>query len=312
VTQAFIRDNIILDTGASLADPVSGIFILHGAQVEISRNQIQDTRDWSKADPNTFTGYRSGISLVMVTPLDAAAATSSAWTVSTMKIFNRQSLYQHGAPALCIQENVVDIPLGLALVVAGLGAFSILGNHFSTGGARGEITLARSVLIFNFGTPVEYPLPVAAAAEFLALLEALNAGATSSQAFQTVLGSSATIVGAIAPGPVNFSENRCSLHETFEAPRATSSIWITTFDDLGFHDNQCWLASSGLEVSCDAFLLGATVRVTGCRFQEIPQTVYLSALTFGLMNITSLNEATHPLAPLGPPALSVTTGNVVA
>jgi hypothetical protein len=312
VTQAFIRDNIILDTGASLADPVSGIFILHGAQVEISRNQIQDTRDWSKADPNTFTGYRSGISLVMVTPLDAGAATSSAWTVSTMKIFNRQSLYQHGAPALCIQENVVDIPLGLALVVAGLGAFSILGNHFSTGGARGEITLARSVLIFNFGTPVEYPLPVAAAAEFLALLEALNAGATSSQAFQTVLGSSATIVGAIAPGPVNFSENRCSLHETFEAPRATSSIWITTFDDLGFHDNQCWLASSGLEVSCDAFLLGATVRVTGCRFQEIPQTVYLSALTFGLMNITSLNEATHPLAPLGPPALSVTTGNVVA
>jgi hypothetical protein len=91
---------------------------------------------------------------------------------------------------------------------------------------------------------------------------------------------------------------------------ATASIVIYTFDDLGFHDNQCWMAAPRLEVDCDAMLVGATVRVTGCRFQEMPGTVFLSALTFGLMNITTLNEATHALAPIGPPALSVTTNNV--
>ncbi len=47
VTLVVIRDNVILNTGATLADPVTGIFVLHGAQVEISRNQIQDTRDWT-------------------------------------------------------------------------------------------------------------------------------------------------------------------------------------------------------------------------------------------------------------------------
>ena len=312
VTATFIRDNLILNTGASLADPVSGIFILHGAQVEISRNQIQDTRNWSTADANTLSGYRAGISLVMVTPQDAAAAAGTSWSVNTgAYLFAKQSLYQHGAPALCIQENVVDIPLGLALVVAGLGAFSIRGNHFSTGGARGILTLARTVLVFNFGTPVEFPTPVTTAAELLALLEAVNAGVSSAQAVQTVLGSAETIVGAIAPGPVNFSQNRCSLQQSFEAPVATSSVWITTFDDLGFHDNQCWTATRERAVDVDAMLLGVTVRVTGCRFQEIPGTVYLSALTFGLMNITSLNEATHALAPI-PTPLSVTTGNVVA
>jgi hypothetical protein len=313
VTETFIRDNLILNTGASLADPACGIFVLHGALVEISRNRIEDTRDWSTTDAKTISGYRAGISLVMVTPQDAAAAAGSSWNVTgASPIYTRQSLYEHGAPALCIQENVVDIPAGLALVVAGLGAFSILGNHFSTGGAQGGLlTLARSILIFNFGTPVEYPAPVATSAEFLALLEALNAGASSAQALQTVLGSSATIVGAIAPGPVDFSQNRCSLRQAFQASAAIASVWITTFDDLGFHDNQCWMATSERELGCDALLLGFTVRATGCRFQEIPGTVYLSALTFGLMNITSLNEATHPLGPIGPATLSVTTGNVV-
>ena len=311
VTATFIRDNLVLNTGASLADPVSGIFILHGEQVEISRNQIQDTRNWSTADANTLTGYRAGISLVMVTPQDAPAAASTAWTTNTgAYLYSGQSLYEHGAPALCIQENVVDIPLGLALVVAGLGAFSIRGNHFSTGGARAKLTLARTVLIFNFGTPVEFPAPVTTTAELLALLEAINGGATSTAAIQTVLGSAETIVGAIAPGPVVFSQNRCSLHQTFEAPEASSSIWISTFDDLGFHDNQCWMATGIRTVDIDAALTGVTVRVTGCRFQEIPGTVSLSALTFGLMNITSLNEATHPLGALGPAAQSVTTGNV--
>ena len=139
VTQVFVRDNFIQNTGASLADPVCGIFVLHGAQVEISRNQIQDTRNWTTTDIKTISGYRAGISLVMVTPLDAAGAAGSTWTVSSAgaSVFAKPSLYQHGAPALCIQENVVDIPVGLALVVAGLGAFSIRGNHSSTGGAPG-------------------------------------------------------------------------------------------------------------------------------------------------------------------------------
>jgi hypothetical protein len=315
VSEAFVRDNLIENTGASLAEPVCGIFVLHGAQVEISRNQIQDTRDWTTADAKTISGFRAGISLLMVTPQDVAGATASPWTISSGAefLYTKQTLYTHGAPALCIQENVVDIPVGLAILVAGLGAFSIRGNHFSTGGAQGGLpALARGILIFNFGTPVEYPTAVAKAAEFMALLAAINGGASTAQAYQTVLGSSASIVGAIAPGPVLFTQNRCSLRQAFEVPAAPASILIATFDDLGFHDNQCWVATAARRVECDAILVGATVRVTGCRFQERPRNVLLSALTFGLMNITSLNEASNPIWPIGPTATSVITGNVIA
>jgi hypothetical protein len=312
VTQTYIRDNVIQNTGASLADPVCGIFVLHGALVEISRNQIQDTRDWSAADVSKLSGYRAGISLVMVTPVDAAAATSTTWNTSGYVAgYGGGGLYAHGAPALVVQENVVDIPVGLSLVVGGLGAFSILGNQLATGGIQGDIlTLARSILIFNFGTTLESPANVTTAAEYLALLEQLNAGASLSQAYGTVFSSGSSIIGAIAPGPVNFSNNRCALRQNYEATTAVSSIAIFTFDDLGFHDNQCWMAAGRREVACDAFLVGASVRVTGCRFQERFGTVFFSALTVGLMNVTTMNQSSHPLAPIGPAATSVLSPNV--
>jgi hypothetical protein len=57
-------------------------------------------------------------------------------------------------------------------------------------------------------------------------------------------------------------------------------------------------------------LIGATVRVTGCRFQEIPGTVYYSAVTLGLMNTTTLNQGTHAFGAVGPSNLTVTTNNL--
>jgi hypothetical protein len=312
VIGTYIRDNLILNTGASLADPVCGIFVLHGEMVEISRNQILDTRDWSTADANTLSGYRAGIALVMVTPEDDPEATDTQLSLNTgADIYNKRTMYGYGVPALSIQENVVDIPIGLALSVAGLGAFSIRGNQFSTGGIQGDLlTLARSILVLNFGTMLELPTPVSTAAEFLALIAELNTGASLSEAVQSVLGTTATILGAIAPGPVNFSQNRCTLNQNYRASVATASVVIWTFDDLGFHDNQCWMSTSEREVNCDAMLIGATVRVTGCRFQEVPGTVYFSAVTLGLMNTTTLNQGTHAFGAVSPLSLSVTTNNL--
>jgi hypothetical protein len=313
VTGTYILDNMILNTGASLADPVCGIFVLHGALVEISRNQIQDTRDWSTADANSLTGFRAGIALVMVTPYDSPEAADTQLSLNTgaYLYYKRPTLYEYDAPALCILDNLVDIPIGLALSVAGLGGFSIRGNQFSTGGIQGDLlTLGRSIVVFNFGTMLELPTPVSTAAEFLALIEELNTGASLSQAVQAVLGTTATILGAIAPGPVDFSHNRCSLNQNYQASVATASVVIYTFDDLGFHDNQCWVSSPERGVDCDAMLIGATVRVTGCRFQEIPGMVYFSAVTLGLMNTTTLNQGTHAFGAVSPLNLSVSTNNL--
>ena len=48
VQNAVIRDNSITDFGEQPGDDVCGIFILHGEMVEISRNHVLETRDWSE------------------------------------------------------------------------------------------------------------------------------------------------------------------------------------------------------------------------------------------------------------------------
>jgi len=301
-----VRDNQITNTGETLKDPVCGIFVLHGEQVEISRNQILDLRDWTTADVKSFSGYRAGICIAMVTPPAATSgltkyleefATYDPVTVET------RSVYHGDVPALVVQENVVKVPIGLALSVMGLGSFSIQANQFATGGALNDrgLVIAGSVMVLNFGTPVEDPRPVTRADDLLGVLLAENTGGIS---FATALAAARTnsIVGSVAPGPVLFSQNRCSLQMDLLKSRALSSVFIATFDDLGFHDNQCWVKSAivkdeynynNIQVVCDVLLVGISCRAIGNRFQERIRSVLMSNLILGLVNIESLNTASN-------------------
>ncbi len=320
VAGTVIRDNQITNTGETLKDPVCGIFVLHGEQVEISRNQILDLRDWSTANVQSLSGYRAGICIAMVTP--------PADTLGFLKYFENISSYNPGViesraiyigdvPALVIQQNVVKVPVGLALAVNGLGAYAIQGNQFATGGTvKNEgIAMAASVLIFNFGTPVEKPRPVTRAADLVGIL---LAGKTEGLNWETAFADTTinSIVGAVAPGPVLFSQNRCSLELANTQAKAYTSVFIATVDDLGFHDNQCWLKAAQAKdefgaqrIMCDVFLAGITVRATGNRFQEPRRAVLLSNLTLGLFNIATLNIASNPMFAILPSVL--TNGDII-
>jgi hypothetical protein len=301
-----VRDNQITNTGETLKDPVCGIFVLHGEQIEISRNQILDLRDWTTADVKSFSGYRAGICIAMVTP---PAATSGLvkyleeFTTYNPGTVELKSAYLEDVPALCVQENVVKVPIGLALSVMGLGAFSIQDNQFATGGAVNKtgLVIAGAVMVLNFGTPVEDPRPVTRAED---LLGVLLAGDTAGISFATAFAAAKTnsIVGSVAPGPVLFSQNRCSLQMNLVKTRVLASVFIATFDDLGFHDNQCWVRSpvgkdeynySNIQVVCDVLLVGISCRAIGNRFQERIKSVLMSNLILGLVNIESLNTASN-------------------
>ncbi|MGA3007941.1 MAG: DUF6519 domain-containing protein [Opitutaceae bacterium] len=308
VSGLVVRDNQITDTGETLKDPVCGIFVLHGEQIEISRNQIVDLRDWSTADVKSFSGFRAGICVAMVTPPAATsglAAYLENFTTYDPGIVQERSVYLGDVPALCVQENVVKVPIGLALSVMGLGAFSIQANQFATGGAVSNkgLVIAGSVMVLNFGTPVEAPRPVTRAADIMGVLLAGNAEGIS---FATALAAAKTnsIVGSVAPGPVLFSQNRCSLQLDVNKTRVLASVFIATADDLGFHDNQCWLKSAvvkddyaygKIQVVCDVLLVGISVRAIGNRFQERIRSVLLSNLILGLVNIESLNTSSNLL-----------------
>ena len=159
-----VRDNSITDFGPQPGAQVCGIFILNGEQVEISRNQILETRDWNEivSAPASLNGLQAGISIPMVSPPALnQTATAASWTgASAQGVVTAGSppVYQPGLPALRLDQNVVRIPLGYALDVTGYGPFSITGNQLTSGGtvpASTSFVTALTVSVVNLGIAIE-------------------------------------------------------------------------------------------------------------------------------------------------------------
>jgi hypothetical protein len=71
VQNLIVRDNIITDFGNVAGVQVCGIYVLTGELVEISSNQIRETRDWLKVPSQrtqAFVAVQAGIFVMMVTP----------------------------------------------------------------------------------------------------------------------------------------------------------------------------------------------------------------------------------------------------
>jgi Family of unknown function (DUF6519) len=71
VENLVIRDNAIANFGAKPGVGANGIFVLNGEMVDMSRNQVLETRDWSAASLEagpTSAAMHGGIVLALVTP----------------------------------------------------------------------------------------------------------------------------------------------------------------------------------------------------------------------------------------------------
>ncbi|MCU1252355.1 MAG: hypothetical protein JWQ49_5384 [Edaphobacter sp.] len=137
VENLVIRDNAITNFGAEPGMTANDIFVLIGEMVEINRNQILETRDWTQSTPNQTTanpgGIHGGIVIAVATPPSVTNTTS---LTSISKTF-----FEPGLPALRVEENVVRVALGQAFVAIGFGPFAISNNHFTCGGTiRGRGT----------------------------------------------------------------------------------------------------------------------------------------------------------------------------
>lgn len=322
VVNLTIRDNALTDFGASPGADVCGIFVLNGEMVEISRNQILETRDLdlSQQPAAAATGNpRGGIFIYMVTPpsLDeiAAGAAGAADTRTTALTF------EPSLPALRIEHNVVRVPLGRALTAIGSGPFSIVNNHLSTGGTitvssggdaalnvtgQGTSTsgtasldlIAATVLVYNSGLMLEI-------SDFVT--------ASAAKAWE-LAGNATPPLGVrrnALSGTVLFTNNICQLEARLDGVQSFSSVCLISLDNINFANNNTWVDGTGLAVLTDAFLLALSVNAGGNRFQEALGTTPLSGITAGLMNITANNIATTCLIALGPATLLVKTPNVI-
>ncbi len=306
VRDLVVHDNAVTDFGAAPGLDVCGIFVLHGELIDISRNHIIETRDWTQPQAKRATstgGARGGIVVLMGTaPTWREAPPASAWGGASLTNAAGASIlstpaYQPGLPAMRIEHNVVRVPLGQALAILGIGPLSIIGNHFGCGGLvrDTDVPLAQVVLVIDLGTSIDR---IDAASLPSQVLGNANRGYTG--------------VGGIGLGPVScgsvlFADNVVQLEARASLQPEIAAIAVVTPDHLVFSTNQCWLDALRPSAIANALLAGGTLNVIGNRFQEAPNAVLLSGLTVGTANVTNQNISTHCLIALS--ALPTTNDN---
>jgi hypothetical protein len=309
VENLIIRDNAITDFGGQPGDKVCGIFILNGQMVEISRNNVLETRDWNRtaSEAPAGDGLRGGIVILLVTPSTLPTTGSSFTNAFTNAAGiageNFAPVYEPGLPALRIEHNVVRVPLGEAMAVAGFGPFSIVNNQLGCGGTvkEGGRPLAETVLILNMGNALE-----------VASLSGKFAGANRGVFGNASIAPSRGFAGT-AGGAVIFTNNICELESGLSQRRCISSVAIFSLDDLIFSNNQCWVDGPPLTAILDAFLIAGSLQVTTNRFQEaLGFAVILSGLTLGALNITMQNISSYCLFAKGFLQPEIDVNNLVA
>lgn len=303
VEHLVIRDNVITENGAGPAEPVCGVFVLHGEGVEIARNRILDNGVAAEAmvggsGGNSGTpkrGFRGGIALAY------AVAPTNLTDLDKLGALPGQAPVQSGEPAVKIHENIVTTPAGQALSIVALGPVSVEGNEFTTRGIvkQGPSAgfTAAAVRILNLGLSNEI------------MLQYLMYGLFGKNQSIDPMGSlnpsrldDFKIGNVMANGQVLFSDNQVNLDLLgVGTDFALSSVLIITLDDVGFHDNQCEANLYLLNdiVLSQALLFGLSTRMTGNRFKEGFLSAFFSAMTLALFaNTTSLNQGTHCILPL--------------
>lgn len=291
IRNLILHDNIITDFGFVPGLQVCGLYFLAAEQVDISRNRIEETRDWAivSATPPDTGSLQAGIAIVMV---------------SAPVINNNPGLSpyfaQPGLPALRMDQNIVRVPLGLALEVFGRGPFSITGNHFASGGtipspAPNANSPSLTVYITNLGRAIELDTPTT----FTSLWGTVSDPITPTlQVLDNALSRSSS-------GMVLFTNNVCQLETRASGVEGLASVYILSLDHLNFSNNHTWMDGVGtaplpnssvtITALMDVFLFAESINVSGNRFQEVPNSVLFSGITAGITNTTTNNISTFCL-----------------
>ncbi len=309
---AMIEENRIEDNGVSFVDPISGVYMLNGEDVEISRNRILNN-----GPRTTLTGPDGG--------LTAQARPGNRGGIVIGMSFKRQfveaiqdELLSDGVPAAKIHDNIVVQPLGQALLLTAFGPVSIVGNQFTSH----EIDLghplsviAGAVLVLNLGMSKDV-LKMAILPR-LSKLGNLNLKGTTRSSNIASVQRQIALLQYMPSGNVLFANNQTTLDlRNLEIDLALSAQLIASLDDISFDGNQseckglaflrsqqASTVSSSLQpidlVLFNTVLAGVTVRTTDNRFQDGFTAVLYSLLSLGILNTTTSNQSTNCLLTYG-------------
>jgi hypothetical protein len=229
-----------------------------------------------------------------------------------------------GSSSVMIRDNVIVAPMGRALTFFALGAATVARNRLVTQGTtgRGLDLLAATVLIADLGISNEWTLGLL----LMFILVLIGKGNVDDNNVYCLY---ARLLGLIdwisqppgfwpplarnwATGKLLVSENQVTL-DLVDEPFGVllSSVTALSIDDVGFVDNQLEVSSTNVFVVAANFIAGGSVRIADNRLAETWMRALFSALTVGLMNTTTDNQATHCIRAIAPmPALRVFRDNI--
>ncbi len=325
-----IVDNNIERNGVSGANPVCGIFVAYGEDVEIAHNRLLDngplTLDVSSQD--LIAGRRGGIVLNLVANFNLLDARALAQG----ETFNAR-------PAARIHENLVDQPVGLALQAIAFGPLQCTDNVFASelSGLSVQERLAGTVFIYDLGgvnqaaagmrlqrastlqtaeaRPQIVPekdaaAPVSESAAIDAQAAALRAAALHAAPAMLLPQRAAAAEQLFPAGKLMFNDNQS---RTGQSNSSASCQLLATLDDLAYQDNQSFSLRSG-NLIANALLYGNTLRATGNRLGERGAETLLSLLSLGVrLNNTSFNQGDHCIVAndMNPAMAEVKVGNQI-
>ncbi|HVO08508.1 MAG TPA: DUF6519 domain-containing protein [Burkholderiaceae bacterium] len=286
---AVIADNLIYENGGSAVNPICGIFIGAGEDLQITSNRITANGALS-ADYETarLEGVRGGVFVRFATAF-VAGGTADA----------------NQKPALRIEDNRIDQPAGRAITAYAFGPVSCVGNFLNSERAgRWNIldALIGAVLILNLGG-------IHRLLRFGQASNALDSGAGSAAFLAAPKATIAdfrnqALAELVLPGgEVLFNSNQVRmgpLNRTF------ISQLLVTLDDSGYDGNQSAAFRSDL-LFANALVLANTVRTTDNRWREDADACYFSLLSYAVtmnaslspgMNTCAHNQGDHCIVPL--------------
>lgn len=300
-----IEENRIEANGTSHIDPVCGVFVFFGEQIEISHNRIDENGPIVvEHGLELEEGMRGGV----VVPLAAA------FGLRDLEAGGRTSLPK-GNAAIRMIGNHVDQPAGQALLLGAFGPAAVTDNYFNSEltGPEPMHLMAGTVLIVNHGVGQSLSLNPwfgQAAGDGMMVVdgseEAAAEMARSPQNMEKTYYQTAGFTLFRIGGNTLFDDNQT---RRGPANRSRFCQMIVSNDDVGFADNQAddlsaevvpeGIAIKGVGTrSGNTYVQGATVRATGSRFEETRQPdadqPLLSLFTTArYLNTTALNQADH-------------------
>jgi hypothetical protein len=244
--------------------PVCGVFVFLASEIQITQNYIYENGPIRnpEAEEVMEVGNRGGIVLIYVTGLNIPLSAGGQYR-------------SDGDYAARIHDNVVNQPIGFALLIGAFGALSVLNNYFNSNLLNNSSPTLPSVMPTRFGGSV---MIFNNGWRLATTPGAMAEGGTSTHALAIA------VQPRLMAGTI-FNNNQTRLAPSNKSPICQLINCSRADLAFGFNEANCFNENT----AANTILFGGTIRASNNRFEEIRSHISLMSIS-SYANVTNYNQ----------------------